>query len=255
MAGRLGRIGLRPGHSRQRDGGRGGLQQLASIHAWVSFECRERRASPARKGRVSPVGADRQAFGPAPHPPTEAPLRRCSACRYPTTCAKHHEANPYSVNINGTQYSIQYDPGDSTSDFFGGNSNWRGPVWMPINYLIIQSIKKFGEFYDDSLTIEYPTGSGVFMELSDVANELVKRIITLFELDEKNNRRLHGDQNWFYSLPENKNLILFYEYFHGYNGRGLGAANQIGWTVLVAELINEPAEKEQPVMHSVKSYE
>ena len=169
--------------------------------------------------------------------------------------SKHHEANPYSVNIDGTQYSIQYDPGDSTSDFFGGNSNWRGPVWMPINYLIIQSIKKFGEFYDGSLTIEYPTGSGAFMDLSDVANELVKRIITLFELDGKDNRRLHGDQNWFYSLPENKDLVLFYEYFHGDNGRGLGAAHQSGWTALVAELINELAEKELPVMHEVKTYD
>ncbi len=161
--------------------------------------------------------------------------------------SKYHEEHPYSVNIDGTEYSIQYDPGDSTSDFFGGNSNWRGPVWMPINYLIIQSIKKFGEFYDGSLTVEYPTGSGMFLALNEVADELVKRIITLFSADEKNERRLHGDQNWFYSLPENKNLILFYEYFHGDSGRGLGASHQTGWTALIARLINETAEKELPV--------
>ena len=112
-------------------------------------------------------------------------------------------------------YSIQYDPGDSTSDFFGGNSNWRGPVWMPINYLIIQSLKKYGEFYDGSLTVEYPTGSGEFLKLSEVAYELIKRITSLFELDEQNHRRLHGEQNWFYGRPENKDLLLFYEYFHG----------------------------------------
>ena len=164
--------------------------------------------------------------------------------------SKHHKANPYSVNIEGTEYYIQYDPGDSTSDFFGGNSNWRGPVWMPINYLIIQSIKKFGEFYDGSLAIEYPTGSGIFMELNEVAAELIKRVTTLFIKDENSNRRLHGDQNWFYSKPENQHLVLFYEYFHGDSGRGLGASHQSGWTALIAELVNELAEKEGPDEYS-----
>lgn len=157
--------------------------------------------------------------------------------------SKYHEENPYSVNIEGTDYSIKYDPGDSTSDFFGGNSNWRGPVWMPINYLIIQSIKKFGEFYDESLTIDYPTGSGNFMSLTEVSNELTKRVISLFELDGANCRQLNAEQNWFYCLPENKDLVLFYEYFHGDSGRGLGASHQSGWTALVAELINEISPK------------
>lgn len=159
--------------------------------------------------------------------------------------SKYHEKNPYSVNIKGTDYYIQYDPGDSTSDFFGGNSNWRGPVWIPINYLIIQSIKKFGEFYDGSLTVEYPTGSGKFLELQEVAKELIRRVTTLFLKDEENNRRLHGDQNWFYSRPENEHLILFYEYFHGDSGRGLGANHQSGWTALIAELINELNEGDE----------
>ena len=126
---------------------------------------------------------------------------------------------------------------------FGGNSNWRGPVWIPINYIIIQSIKKYGEFYDGTLTIEYPTGSGNFMELEQVALELTLRVISLFELDENNERRLHGNDNWFYKKPENKDLILFYEYFHGDTGRGLGASHQSGWTALVAELINEIAAR------------
>ena len=159
--------------------------------------------------------------------------------------SKYHETNPYSVNIEGTDYSINYDPGDSTSDFFGGNSNWRGPVWMPINYLIIQSIKKFGEFYDESLTIDYPTGSGNFMSLTEVSKELTKRVISLFELDGANCRQLNAEQNWFYCLPENKDLILFYEYFHGDSGRGLGASHQSGWTALVAELINEVSPKQK----------
>lgn len=159
--------------------------------------------------------------------------------------SKFHEEQPYKVSIDGTEYAIQYDPGDSTSDFFGGNSNWRGPVWMPINYLLIQSIKKFGEFYGDSLKMEYPKGSGVQMNLTDIAKEIIRRVISLFELDEVNNRKLHGDQNWFYQRPENQHLILFYEYFHGDNGRGLGASHQSGWTALVAELMNELAVKEK----------
>lgn len=159
--------------------------------------------------------------------------------------SKYHQKHPYSVTIEGHVYSIQYDPGDSTSDFFGGNSNWRGPVWMPINYLIIQSIKKFGEFYDASLSIEYPTGSGVYMDLKQIANELSKRVTSLFELDTNNHRKLHGNQNWFYSRPENKDLVLFYEYFHGDSGTGLGASHQSGWTSLIAQLIADRAESEQ----------
>jgi hypothetical protein len=153
--------------------------------------------------------------------------------------SKYHEENPYSVEINGQTYSIQYDPGDSTSDFFGGNSNWRGPVWLPINFLLIQSVKKYGEFYGDSLKIEYPKGSGVQLNLCQVAAEISKRVIHLFEQDEHHHRRLNGQYNWFYERPENRHLVLFYEYFHGDTGRGLGASHQTGWTALVAELMNE----------------
>ena len=115
---------------------------------------------------------------------------------------------------------------------------------MPINYLIIKSIKKFGEFYGPSFSIEYPTGSGIYMELGQIANELSKRVISLFELDEKNHRKLHGDENGFYSKPENKDLVLFYEYFHGDNGSGLGASHQSGWTSLIAQLIGDGPEGE-----------
>ena len=161
--------------------------------------------------------------------------------------SKYHEQHPYSVQIDGVDYSIQYDPGDSTSNFFGGNSNWRGPVWMPINYMIIQSIKKFGEFYEGSLPIEYPTGSGEYMDLKQVADELTQRVIGLFEKGADGGRRSHGNYNWFYKQPENEELILFYEYFHGDTGSGLGAAHQSGWTALVAELINETAEQHRVV--------
>ena len=157
--------------------------------------------------------------------------------------SKYHDKNPYSVKVDGNIYTIRYDPGDSTSDMFGGNSNWRGPVWMPINFLIIQSIKRFGEFYKDNLLIECPTGSGNKMNLEEVAEELTKRVISLFEKDEEGKRRLYGDHNWFYQRPGNEHLVLFYEYFHGDNGRGLGASHQTGWTALVAELISEYGKK------------
>jgi hypothetical protein len=165
--------------------------------------------------------------------------------------SKYHEKHPYSVVVDGVQHTIQYDPGDSTSDIFGGNSNWRGPVWMPINYLIIQSIRRYGEFYGDTLKVECPTGSGTQMSLCEVADLLTERVISLFQKDEKGERRLFGEYNWFYQQPENEHLVLFYEYFHGDNGRGLGASHQTGWTALVAELISEyGASKEAQNLHN-----
>ena len=151
--------------------------------------------------------------------------------------SKYHEANPYSVTIDGVVYTIEYDPGDSTSNLFGGNSNWRGPVWMPINYLIIRSIRKYGEFYGDHLKVECPVGSGNMMNLVDVANVLAERVISLFAKDKNGSRKLYGDYNWFYNKPGNENLVLFFEYFHGDTGAGLGASHQTGWTSLVADLI------------------
>jgi hypothetical protein len=157
--------------------------------------------------------------------------------------SKYHDQHPYSVKVDGNTYTIRYDPGDSTSDMFGGNSNWRGPVWMPINYLVIQSIRKYGAFYKDDLQVEYPTGSGKLLNLQEVANELTRRVISLFEKDQAGRRRLYGDYNWFYQQPGNEHLVLFHEYFHGDNGRGLGASHQTGWTALVAELISEYGSK------------
>jgi len=153
--------------------------------------------------------------------------------------SKYHEQHPYSVSVGATRYTISYDPADSTSDIFGGNSNWRGPVWMPINFLVIQSIRRYGEFYGDNLQVEYPTRSGNKISLCEVADKLTERVIGLFQKDKNGNRRLYGDQNPFYQQKENQDLVLFYEYFHGDNGRGLGASHQTGWTALVAELISE----------------
>ncbi|MEP7257732.1 MAG: glucosidase, partial [Flavitalea sp.] len=153
--------------------------------------------------------------------------------------SKRHADHPYSVTVDNVVYTIRYDPGDSTSDIFGGNSNWRGPVWMPINYLIIQSIRKYGDFYGDSLLVECPKGSGVKMNLCAVADELTRRVISLFELDVESKRRLYGEYNWFYQQSGNENLVQFFEYFHGDSGKGLGASHQTGWTALVAELMTQ----------------
>ncbi|MBI1343076.1 MAG: glucosidase [Terrimonas sp.] len=151
--------------------------------------------------------------------------------------SKYHEKNPYSVTIDGSEYTIQYDPGDSTSNLFGGNSNWRGPVWMPINYLIIRAIRSYGEFYGDNLLVDCPEGSGKKLNLVKVADVLTKRVISLFTKDDTGKRKIYDEYNWFYQKPGNEDLVLFYEYFHGDSGKGLGASHQTGWTALVATLI------------------
>jgi hypothetical protein len=161
--------------------------------------------------------------------------------------SKYHEKSPYSVVVENITYSIQYDPGDSTSDMFGGNSNWRGPVWMPLNYLVILALRHYGDFYGDTLQVEYPRGSGTMMNLKQVADEVTKRVISLFERDAEGNRRSYGEYSWFYKQPGNEHLLLFYEYFHGDSGRGLGACHQTGWTALVAEMINWQKPADAPV--------
>ena len=157
--------------------------------------------------------------------------------------SKYHEKNPYSITLDGRLYTICYDPGDSTSDLFGGNSNWRGPVWIPINYLLIRSIRKYASYYQDTLLVECPTGSGNMMNLEQVADELTLRVISLFQKDEKGNRRSNAEYNPFYNQPCNKDLVLFFEYFHGDSGKGLGASHQTGWTAVVADLINQMNRK------------
>jgi hypothetical protein len=120
---------------------------------------------------------------------------------------------------------------------FGGNSNWRGPVWMPINYLFIKSLLKYYQFYGDSLKVEFPTSSGNYLNLKEVSEALSKRIIGIFEADDEGNRPVHGIYNSFYKKSENRDLNLFFEYFDGDNARGVGASHQTGWTAIVAELI------------------
>jgi len=151
--------------------------------------------------------------------------------------SKFYEKNPFTLNFGGVNYSIQYDPGNSTSDMFGGNSNWRGPVWMPVNYLFINAFKTFGYFYGDDLKVECPVGSGKYLTLTEVANEITSRLLHIFEKNEQGQRLSNGIYNSFYQKEENKDLVLFHEYFHGDNSSGLGASHQTGWTALIANLI------------------
>ncbi|MFT6892920.1 MAG: hypothetical protein ACJAWX_000521 [Algoriphagus sp.] len=153
--------------------------------------------------------------------------------------SKYHEKNPYTMKINGDVLSIKYTPGESDTRMFGGNSNWRGPIWFPINYLIIESLKKFDFYYGGDFSIEYPTGSGNFLTMDIIAKELSMRCMKIFMRDENGNRPVFGANKKFQTDPHFKDYILFYEYFHGDSGIGLGASHQTGWTGLVSEMIHK----------------
>ena len=155
--------------------------------------------------------------------------------------SKYHEKHPYTYTVNGTVYSVDYEPGEGRTAMFGGNSNWRGPIWMPINYMIIQSLKTYDHFYGESFLVEFPTGSGHKVTLGRAAELLAERVTGLFLPDAQGHRPLNGSDERYATDPAWKDLILFYEYFHGDSGKGLGASHQTGWTALVAELLAKEA--------------
>jgi hypothetical protein len=157
--------------------------------------------------------------------------------------SKYHESHPYELNMDGTIYQVKYEPAESRSGLFGGNSNWRGPVWFPINYLLIEALQKFHHYYGDDFKVECPTGSGQYLTLDGVANELSRRLIALFTRNAEGQRPFNGHNAYFQNDPHWRDLILFYEYFHGDNGRGIGASHQTGWTGLVAKLIQQQSQK------------
>ena len=149
--------------------------------------------------------------------------------------SKVHET-PYELNIGGQNFSIQYAPAESRSGLFGGNSNWRGPIWFPINYLLIESLRKYHRYYGDDFQVECPTGSGNMMNLKEVAHELSQRLTHIFLRNEQDQRPVFGGLERFQMDEHWRDYILFYEYFHGDNGAGLGASHQTGWTGLVSML-------------------
>ena len=139
-------------------------------------------------------------------------------------------------------HRVDYEPGDSTTALFGGNSNWRGPVWFPLNYLLIESLQKLHHYYGDDFRVECPTGSGNQCTLWEVAAEISRRLTRLFLPDATGRRPVHGDNPLYRDDPHWRHHVLFYEYFHGDNGSGVGANHQTGWTGLVAKLLQQNGE-------------
>jgi Glycosyl hydrolase family 63 C-terminal domain len=157
--------------------------------------------------------------------------------------SRHHSEHPYVLNIGGSEHRLEYEPGESSTDLFGGNSNWRGPIWFPVNFLIVESIQKFHHYFGDDFTVECPTGSGNFLTLWEVSQEISRRLAGVFLRDDEGRRPVHGTSERFQGDPHWKDLILFYEYFHGDNGRGVGASHQTGWTGLVSKLLQQSGER------------
>lgn len=151
--------------------------------------------------------------------------------------SRYHLDHPYIFNVHGQEYRVNYLPAESDTGMFGGNSNWRGPIWMPVNVVLLRGLLNFYAYYGDSFKVECPTGSGKYMNLFEVASEITARLTRIFLRDESGQRPVHGGSNKFQEDPHWRDYILFYEYFHGDNGAGIGASHQTGWTGLIASLI------------------
>ncbi len=160
--------------------------------------------------------------------------------------SRYHLANPYVLHINGMEYRVDYEPAESNTGLFGGNSNWRGPIWFPTNYLLIESLQKFHYYLGENYKVEFPTGSGRMLNLQEVAAELSRRLSSIFLQDANGRRPVLGNNPQFQSSPNWRDLVPFYEYFHGDNGAGLGANHQTGWTALVAKLLQQSGEAHRP---------
>jgi len=154
-----------------------------------------------------------------------------------------HAEHPYVLEVHGNRYEVDYEPAESTTGMFGGNSNWRGPLWFPVNYLIIKSLKEFHAYYGPTFKVECPTGSGQHLTLAEVADELSRRLAGIFLRGADGRRPVYGGIEKFQQDPHWRDHVLFHEYFHGDTGAGLGASHQTGWTGLVAKLIDERARK------------
>ena len=156
--------------------------------------------------------------------------------------SRYHKDNPYQLQVNGTQHRVDYEPAESSTGLFGGNSNWRGPIWFPVNYLLVESLQKFHHYLGDDFKVECPTGSGKMLTLWEVAAEISKRLSRIFLKDAGDRRPVFGDAEKFQTDANWSDLVPFHEYFHGDNGSGIGASHQTGWTGLVAKLLQQSGE-------------
>ena len=159
--------------------------------------------------------------------------------------SKYHVDHPFEYDLNGERLRVGYLPGESDSGMFGGNSNWRGPIWFPLNFLIVEALERYYQFYGDSLRVECPTRSGQYMNLAQVANEIRRRLAQLFLANEAGDRPCYARGDRFLNDPHWRDLVLFYEYFHADTGRGLGASHQTGWTALIAPILTSLAADRQ----------
>jgi len=165
--------------------------------------------------------------------------------------SRHHESSPYVLNVGGAEHRVDYEPGESRTGLFGGNSNWRGPIWFPVNFLLVESLQRFHYYLGDDFKVECPTDSGQYLTLWEVAEVLSRRLGNIFLRDGAGRRPVYGDIAKFQYDKNWRDLILFYEYFHGDTGAGVGASHQTGWTALVAKLMQQNGEKKSQLADAV----
>jgi hypothetical protein len=159
--------------------------------------------------------------------------------------SQFHREHPYILSAQGMEHRVDYEPGESSTGLFGGNSNWRGPIWFPVNYLLVESLQKFHRYLGDDFTVEFPTGSGKLMTLWEVAGELSRRMTSIFLRDGSKRRPVFGKLEKFQTDPHWRDLVLFHEYFHGDSGAGIGASHQTGWTGVVTKLMQQSGESRE----------
>ena len=165
--------------------------------------------------------------------------------------SKFHKDRPFVISSGGADYRVDYAPQDSRTKAFGINSNWRGPVWFPLNYLLVEALKRLDDFYGNRVKLECPQGSGAMMSLREVAIEIERRLASTFLADSDGRRPCHGDSHHYRVDPHFKNLVLFHEYFCGDTGRGFGASHQTGWTTLALRCIEDVAKRRNVARNSI----
>jgi hypothetical protein len=167
--------------------------------------------------------------------------------------SRYHHEHPFTIQVDGMTHTVDYEPAESTTVLFGGNSNWRGPIWMPVNYHLIRALRRFFHYYGDDFKVECPTGSGKKMNLMEASDEIARRVVNIFKRDASGERPVYGTLRKFQDDPHWRDYIRFHEYFHGDTGFGIGAAQQSGWTALVAKLIAELSERKSEAAASPKA--